>query len=242
MNKSMATGKWTLSVIALSILFSEASIAKSTGNKLTLLQCFKLQTSLRYGHINDRDKATKADITKTHELLKGLNYSAVVPWSPKKREIVRRFGIEKLEMDELASKYMPLYDKTQKIGKAKIKVNDIRWSQMAANNVSQDGKYTIVGNAKAIKDGSLNITKLPTIRVWRDVQGRVWTLDHRRLAAIKLSGVIDEIEVEFVAESLVKEQKFKFSNRDEGRTIFLYMDEKDAKSDKAIVLSREENK
>lgn len=240
--KSSVNWKHSL-FLAMLISISGNTLAKSTtGNKLTLLQCFKLQTSLRYGHIEKRDTESKADINSTHEILKGLNYSGVVPWSPKKREVVRRLGIEKLELDGLASKYIPQYDKTQKIGKAKVKVNDIRWSQMAANNVSQDGKYTIVGNAKAIKDGSLNITKLPTIRVWRDVEGRVWTLDHRRLAAIKLSGVIDEIEVEFVTEALVKEQKFKFSNRDEGRTIFLYMDEKDAKTDKAIVLTREENK
>lgn len=228
--------KWIL--IALFVTLSQPGHSKEPYKKLSLLQCFKLQRSLKYGHIEKLDSAAKGDIAATHSELRGLDYSGVVPWSPRKSEVVRRFAIEKLEMESLAAK-MPVYDKTQKLGKTKVKVNDIRWSQMAANNVSQDGKYTVVGNAKAIKDGTLNITKLPTIRVWRDNQGRIWTLDHRRLAAIRLSGVIDEIEVEFVSEALVKEQKFKFSNRDEGRSIFLYLDEKDAKTDKAIVLSNE---
>lgn len=212
---------------------------KVTPKKLTLLQCFNLQKSLKYGHRGEIDKAVEIEeIAQTHAKIQGLEYSGVVPWSPKRREVVRRVAIEKLEMDSLAAT-LPVYDKAQKVGPGRAKVNDIRWSQMAANNVSQDGKYTVVGNALDIKSGKLDIKKLPTIRVWRDDKGRIWTLDHRRLAAIKLSGVIDEIDVEFVTEAIVKEQKFKFSNRDEGRTIFLYLDEKDALADKAIVLTND---
>lgn len=45
-----------------------------------------------------------------------------------------------------------------------------------------------MGNADALKSGLLdpNVLKM---NVWKDQSGKVWTLDHRRLAAFRLSGL-----------------------------------------------------
>lgn len=227
--------------ILLGLLFSLTTAWGKDGftpKKLTLLQYFKLQHSLQYGHIESLNAAAKKDITDTHLNMAGLQYSGIIPWSPKKREVVKRFAIEKLSMTKLADK-IPEFDKTQKLGKTTVDIKDIRWSQMAANNVSQDGKYTVINNAKSLRDGTLQLTKLPTIRVWRDTKGRIWTLDHRRLAAIKLSGVVRKLEVEFIDEATVLAQRFKFSNRNEGKTMFVFLNEPDAKTKKAVVLNQD---
>jgi hypothetical protein len=83
-------------------------------------------------------------------------------------------------------------------------------------NISQDKKYSVVKN-----------------------EGRVWTLDYRRLAAMRLSGVVDKIEVEFVSEALVLEQKLKFSTQNSGRSILVHLDEDDAVEDLSIVITNE---
>lgn len=206
--------------------------------KMSLLQCFNLQKNLYTGHLPKKTPVVLQTIVEKHKEHSGLNYAGIVPWKPTKTKMVERFFIEKFNAEFLAQP-LPAFDKTQKLGPAKMAVSDIRWSQVSCRNMSQDGKYSVVSNAHAIKNGSLDIKILPTIRVWRDNQGRVWTLDHRRLAAIKLSGVIKEIKVEFVAEEIVKAQKFKFGTLNEGRSIFVYQDEVGAKSDVAIVLMDE---
>ena len=42
---------------------------------------------------------------------------------------------------------------------------------------------SLLGNAEALKNGTLQATDLPEIRIWH---GKLWTLDHRRLAAFRI--------------------------------------------------------
>lgn len=206
--------------------------------KMTLAQCFKIHNNLYTGNLPKKTPLVAEVMIEKEKELKGLNYLSVVPWKPQKRKMVERFLVEKFGAKFLAQK-LPNFDKTQKLGTAKLAVADIRWSQVACRNMSQDGKYSVVSNAHAIKNGTLDLKILPTIRVWRDDQDRVWTLDHRRLAAIKLSGVVKEIPVEFVSEEIVKAQKFKFGTLNDGKSMFVYQDEKGKKADIAVVLMDE---
>ncbi len=206
--------------------------------KLTLAQCFNIQKNLHTGHLPRMTPIASNSISDKHQELTGLNYAGIIPWKPMKRKAVSRFMVEKLNANFLAQK-LPTFNKTQPLGVANVNIADIRWSQVACRNMSQDGKYTVIGNAHAIKNGTLDLKKLPTIRVWRDDQGRIWTLDHRRLAAIKLSGVVKEIPVEFVSEEIVKAQKFKFGTHNDGKSLLVYQDEATAKSDIAVVLMDE---
>jgi hypothetical protein len=222
------------------VMVSLPSIAKPTLPipKLSLLQCFNIQKNLHTGNIPRSTPKVKEAINIRHKEVTGLDYAGIVPWDPQKRKAVQRFLIEKVNADFLAQQ-LPAFNKAQKLGPSRVAVSDIRWSQVSCRNMSQDKKYSVVSNAHAIKEGKLDIKILPTIRVWRDTQGRIWTLDHRRLAAIKLSGVIDEIPVEFVSEEIVKAQKFKFGTQNEGKSMFVYLDEPGAKEDLAIVLMDE---
>lgn len=182
------------------------------------------------------DTRLAASLQAKRQELEGLDFIGVVPWRPSRTGPVTRFITEKTGSDVFMTSLLPKYLPNQPLGKRTIKVRDIRWSQSQAANMSQDGKYTVVDNARALKAGTLNLNVLPVIRVWQDTQGRVWTLDHRRLAAIRMSGAFDEIPVEFVEESMVVAQKFKYSTRNEGNTILVHLDEKGSDGKMAIVV------
>jgi hypothetical protein len=202
--------------------------------RLSVLQCFKLSPNISTGHSGHVNGRIRDEITRKQKELEGLSYNAIIPWVPRKRDAVHRFFIEKMNLKNPLS--IPRYDKTQKLGRREMRLKDIRFSQVNCRNMSQDKKYTVIGNAHAIREGKLDIKKLPTIKVWQDTQGRVWTLDHRRLAAMRLSGVVDKVEVEFVDERFAKAQGFKFGTLNEGKSIFVHLDDPETKEKLAIVL------
>ena len=228
-------------MLFLALIFICVPAQARDSKKISVKQCFDLVfPNLNLGHIGSKTSRVSRAIAQTEKELDGLSYSSVVAWEPKKRLAVKRFFIEKGKgkMDFLGQA-LPKYDQNQKLGKATMSIQDIRWSQSMCRNSSQDKKYSVINNAKAFKEGTLTVEKLPTIRVWRDTEGRVWTLDHRRLAAMRLSGVVDKIQVEFVAETMVKEQAFKFSTQNEGRSILVHIDDGETPDDLSIVLINE---
>ncbi|OWF85734.1 hypothetical protein B4914_16750 [Yersinia entomophaga] len=64
---------------------------------------------------------------------------------------------------------------------------DIHYMQSSIKN--QTGAHTVLDNAAALANGTLKAADLPAIKVWRDATGKIWTLDHRRLAAFKIAGL-----------------------------------------------------
>ncbi len=73
-----------------------------------------------------------------------------------------------------------------KINSRLINIDEIHFMQSSIKNTT--GEFTVLGNAASLKSGTLNPDVL-TMSVWKDINGKVWTLDHRRLAAFKLSGL-----------------------------------------------------
>ena len=154
-----------------------------------------------------------------------LNFYDVIAWKKNDFDAVRRFFMDKLNFNFLRIQEFPTPDPKQAAGLGEASVNEIRYLQAQARNLSADGKYSVIGNAKDMKNGLLKPTDLPPIRVFRDTKGRIWSLDHRRLAAIKLSGAYDKIEVEFVGPEVLKGQEFKFGTLNEGRSLFVSLDD-----------------
>ncbi|MDY0093176.1 MAG: RHS repeat-associated core domain-containing protein [Candidatus Vecturithrix sp.] len=95
---------------------------------------------------------------------------------------------------------------------------DIRYMQSSAKNVT--GEYTVLSNVDALKASTLKPTDLPAIRVWKDAQGKVWTLDHRRLIAFKMAGV-KEIPVKWVSKDVVSKEMWKMTTQTDGLSIKL---------------------
>lgn len=93
---------------------------------------------------------------------------------------------------------------------------DIHFMQSSAKN--NTGDYTVLGNAKSLSEGSLdpNILK---IKVWKDTAGKIWTLDHRRLASFKLAGKC--VPVEWASPQEVKDQMWKMTTATGGKSMRL---------------------
>ncbi|BFO08054.1 hypothetical protein GGER_05640 [Serratia rubidaea] len=90
--------------------------------------------------------------------------------------------------------------------------DDIHFMQSSINN--QTGEYTVLNNAAALKNGTLKPTDLPAIKIWQDSSGKLWTLDHQRLAAFKLSG-LKEVPVQWATEKEIAGQMWNITTRTE---------------------------
>ncbi|ELO9006827.1 RHS repeat-associated core domain-containing protein, partial [Salmonella enterica] len=99
-----------------------------------------------------------------------------------------------------------------------IDPKDVRYMQSSIKN--QTGEYTVLGNADALLNGTLKPSDLPAIKIWKDEFGKIWTLDHRRLAAFKLAG-LDNVPFKWASPSEVANQMWKMTTKTDGKSIIL---------------------
>ncbi len=99
-----------------------------------------------------------------------------------------------------------------------INPRDAYFMQNSIKN--QTGEYTVLGNAEALKNGTLKAEDLPEIRIWRDSNGKMWTLDHRRLAAYRIAE-LDSVPFKWATDEEIANQIWKMTTKTEGRTIKL---------------------
>ncbi|MGK5086227.1 hypothetical protein WDW86_01610 [Bdellovibrionota bacterium FG-2] len=126
-------------------------------------------------------------------------------------KVLKRFEAEDLVFDADAAK------------PERMDPKKIRFMQTDCRDLSADGKYTVLKNAEALKSGGLKPEHLPPIRLWRDITGRVWTLDHRRLSAYRLAG-LDDVPVEWASKDIVEYELFKMQTKNDGLSIILKTD------------------
>ena len=98
-----------------------------------------------------------------------------------------------------------------------VNPKDMHFMQSSIKNTT--GEFTVLENAKALENGSLNPEVLK-MDAWQDATGKIWTLDHRRLAAFKLSG-LPEAPVNWVTPTQVQSQMWKMSTKTGGTSIRL---------------------
>lgn len=108
-------------------------------------------------------------------------------------------------------------------GPSHFLVSKILFMQQNARSKSSkhNGGYIVIENAQALKKGQLSVEDFPIITVWKDQTGKVWTLNHRRLAAIVLSGVVSNIPVRWAStdEVLKSKNQDKFFPLNKGKSI-----------------------
>ena len=96
---------------------------------------------------------------------------------------------------------------------------DVNFMQSSIKNIT--GEHTVLGNAEALRSETLKPSAFPDpMNVWRDTNGKIWTLDHRRLAAYKLSG-LETVPVEWASPSKVADNLWKMSTKNGGSSIRL---------------------
>ncbi|MDE6433427.1 MAG: hypothetical protein K2L07_04290 [Lachnospiraceae bacterium] len=99
-----------------------------------------------------------------------------------------------------------------------INPKEINFMQSSIKN--QTGKYTVLENAEALKNGTLKASDLPNIKIWRDADGKIWTLDHRRLAAFRIAG-LNEVPFQWATSEEVAGQMWKMTTKTGGKSIKL---------------------
>jgi hypothetical protein len=104
--------------------------------------------------------------------------------------------------------------------------NEVHFMQSSIKNTT--GEYTVLGNAEGLKTGTLSPTVL-RITVWQDASGKIWTLDHRRLAAFRLAG-LTEVPVQWATPEQVQSQMWKMSTNNGGTSIRLKLGDGQSKT------------
>ena len=103
-------------------------------------------------------------------------------------------------------------------GNKTIDPQNINFMQSSIKN--QTGSYTVLDNAEALKNGTLKASDLPEIRIWKDSEGKLWTLDHRRLAAFKIAG-LDSVPFRWATDEEIASQMWKMTTKTNGSSIKL---------------------
>ncbi|MFC7442437.1 polymorphic toxin-type HINT domain-containing protein, partial [Laceyella putida] len=125
----------------------------------------------------------------------------------KKNAVVYNFTVEDFHTYYVSDLQIFTHN-TNECGPGRLNPKEIHFMQSSAKNST--GSHTVLGNAEALKDGTLKPEDLPAIRVWKDSDGKIWTLDHRRLIAYRLAN-LDDVPVEWASKELVKSQMWKMS-------------------------------
>ncbi|ENV32716.1 RHS repeat-associated core domain-containing protein [Acinetobacter gerneri] len=97
-----------------------------------------------------------------------------------------------------------------------IDPSTVHFMQSSAKN--QTGDYTVLGNAVSLKNGTLDANILRA-KVWKDGTGKVWTLDHRRLAAFKLAKKC--MPITWASAQEVEQQMWKMTTTNGGTSMKL---------------------
>jgi hypothetical protein len=100
----------------------------------------------------------------------------------------------------------------------RLNPKSIRYMQSSAKNET-DGR-TVLGNVEALRAGTLTAEDFPAIRVWQDVEGKVWSVDHRRLAAFRLAE-LSEVPVTWLSPEEAAGHMWKMSTKTDGLSIKL---------------------
>jgi RHS repeat-associated protein len=92
----------------------------------------------------------------------------------------------------------------------------IHFMQSSAKN--QTGDYTVIENANALSNGTLQ-PEILKIKIWKDNNDKIWTLDHRRLAAFKIAKKC--VPYEWASQKEIDSQMWKMTTKTGGQTMKL---------------------
>lgn len=120
--------------------------------------------------------------------------------------------------DKVADDVVEDAAKAIKSGSNTVNPKDVNFMQSSIKN--QTGEHTVLGNAEALKSGALKATDLPEIRIWQDADGKLWTLDHRRLAAFRMAE-LDSVPFRWATDEEVANQMWKMTTKTNGISIKL---------------------
>lgn len=131
-----------------------------------------------------------------------------------------------------APKWTPQASRQSLTSLTRLPLSEIRFMQNSVSNNFSD-RNTVLETARNIRDGKMDPRELPPIHVWQDSEKRIWTLDHRRLAALMLSGKIESVEVQWASPAEVQRQSFKMNTLSDGNSLVVLL-----KDSTSVIVSR----
>ena len=94
----------------------------------------------------------------------------------------------------------------------------VYYSQNDAGQTFKDGRKWI-DLANGLKDETINPSNVPPIRIFNDANGKIWTLDNRRLAAFEYA----EVDVPYISATAkeIENELWKFTTNNGGTSILI---------------------
>jgi len=97
-----------------------------------------------------------------------------------------------------------------------IETKSVYYTQDSAKKLFSNGESWI-DLAEGLGNGTIDPSSIPPIRIFKDANGKIWTLDNRRLAAFEYAGV--DIPYTSITASTVQKESWKFTTQNGGASI-----------------------
>ena len=188
----------TLLVVGCS--FGNGLFAQNTPPALTVHQ-FVVRESLL-------DDFSSRAINSFKRYLDGLDYQSIV-----------KLGAEFMKNDRTRTQPFPEYVPAGSNAPKTVPIQDVHFMQRSIHDLSHDQKYDIITTARRLQKRQLDIMALPTIHVWKDSENKIWTINHRRLAAFILAGNMKVVPVVWASQKEVENNRFEYTTRTGGKSI-----------------------
>ena len=127
------------------------------------------------------------------------------------------------DQKRIVSKPFPRYQMPSKPEPKTVPINAIHFMQTSIWGVFTQSKYDVITTAHQLKDHSLLISQLPKLEIWQDQQHRIWTLDHRRLAAMTMARNVKNVPVIWASKQEVQQYRSRYTTTSQGKQILMYL-------------------
>gem|GEM_PF-6160464 len=104
----------------------------------------------------------------------------------------------------------------------RLSVRRLLFMQDSASGLFTDRRYDVIDLAKDLKTGRVKTGDLPSIEVWQDTNGRIWTMSHRRTLAMIMAG-LDQVPVRWADESTVLQNRSQLTSTNGGKKITVWL-------------------
>ena len=206
--------RYIVTLLLLLVILPKVCSASLCDDVLTLRKKFAKEHEYILSKENTPDHLS-ATTRKFRQILKGLNYFKVIILSD---------SFLHLDKQRLQTKPFPSFIPPSPTHSPKnIPIWKIHFMQNSIWVLFHNNKYDMITTAKLLKNHCLKISSLPKIHVWKDKNGHIWTLNHRRVAAAILAGNIKQLPVIWASRKEVKQNQSEYTTRHHGSVVIAYL-------------------
>lgn len=129
------------------------------------------------------------------------------------------YEVRTKEERKASTQPLPSYDHSKEVRGTEVLATDIHFMQSVVADYLDHKKYSLIEMAHDIHTQQLRLSDLTPLEVWRDTNGKIWTLNQRRLAMFRLAGYQGPVAITWITEEEMKKDNAGFSPWQEGDNI-----------------------